>query len=89
MRGNAQKEFPDSVWNLLALTEKYFGATVDYNYLTNIKRNFYSGVFRPKLIRAQVPTQHELMAALDLWREFGRKSGQLPQVEACLNQLLT
>ncbi len=88
-RGPRQKDFPQAVWPLIALADKYFGAVVDYSHKIASRKGPFVPLFVPRNIKALHPTQHELMVAVDLWRDFGRKSGQLAQVEACLRQLLT
>ncbi|BCM93087.1 hypothetical protein IAD21_04975 [Abditibacteriota bacterium] len=88
-RGRNNHPTPLRLAPLLELLEKHFRPRIDYSRSgCRWKPPFYS-VLRPTPIRGAKPSAHELMASLDVWREFGRKSGQLPQVETCLRQLLT
>jgi hypothetical protein len=87
--GPLQKDFPETVWPLLALADHYFGAVIDYSHKIASAKGPFVALFIPGNIKALHPTQHELIEALNLWRDFGRKSGQMSQVEACLKQLLT
>ncbi|RYX82305.1 hypothetical protein EON83_20140 [bacterium] len=76
--------FPAPVWELLKYAENYFEPRIDY-------RNSFLGSFEAPdiIVPVEEPTSHELMGAFEIWREFGRKSGQVAEVEACLSQLLT
>ncbi len=75
---------------LAALAQQHFGAMVDYSQW-RIKRARRSP-FLPLLVNPAVtvthPSQHERMEALELWRDFGRRSGQLARVEELLRELL-
>ncbi len=72
------------VWELLRLAQQRFGARVNYNW----SRMPPHEALNPPRVQALRPSQHELMQALDLWRDFGRKSGQLSRVEELLRELL-
>jgi len=78
-------------YELVELARDHFGATVNYSEW-RIKRHIrmpFSPMLRNPQVAVSHPTHHELMEALDLWREFGRQSGQLARVEELLGQLLT
>jgi len=72
-----------------SLAQKHFGAAVDWRYSRrDVEGPFSSWLIAPR-VEALPLSQHELMEALALWREFGRGSGQLARVEELLRQLLT
>ena len=72
---------------LLDLLE-FFRPRIDYSRSgCRWKPPFYS-ILRPARIQGSKPSSHELMQALDLWRDFGRQSNQLPRVEELLYELL-
>jgi len=86
MRSRDKKGVADE---LSSLVQKHFGATADWRRSRrDVEGPFSSGVFAPT-VEALPPSQHELMEALALWREFGRQSGQLARVEELLRELLT
>lgn len=89
-RGRNNHPTPKRLAPLLTTLENYFRPRIDYSRSgSRWKPPFYS-LLRPSRIRGSKPgSYHELMEAIELWRDFGRKSGQLPQVEACLRELLT
>lgn len=76
---------PAPVWELVQLASKHFVARINYDCLRTPPNEDWMP--RPR-VAASRPSQHELMQALDLWRDFGRKSGQLSRVEELLRELL-
>ncbi len=88
LRMSKSRFYSPRIWELLACAEKYFEARVDHRLFGTLSLSAFHFYWYPPPISAEKPTQHELIEAIELWREFGRKSGQLSQVEACLRQLL-
>lgn len=80
--------FAPSVWQLLEVVEEHFGAKINYSRYRGFMPPFSSSPRNSTLIRASCPSHHELMQALDLWRDFGRRSNQLARVEELLRELL-
>lgn len=86
-RGRSGYSTPARLAPLLELL-KFFRPRIDYSRSgCRWKPPFYS-VLRPSQITGAKPNSHELMQALDLWRDFGRQSGQLARVEELLRELL-
>ncbi len=80
---------PDSIIRLVELLQPYFDATINYNRLGAALKNPFPWFSTSVIIGAKPFTSHhELMQALDLWRDFGRKINQLVRVEELLRELL-
>jgi hypothetical protein len=73
---------------LIVLPQQYFNAMVHFSRSrTNIRGAFICPLLTP-VLKVEQPTNHELMQALDVWRDFGRRSNQLARVEELLRELL-